>query len=80
MGWNVVVYEQLYARMNIFYCYLLVTNINFIMGLTCIHYIVFELIISTTAIYVTNTCVVSLSLTVTPRVVVPLCPPAKCNG
>jgi hypothetical protein len=47
MGWNVVIYEHLYAQMNIFYYYLLVTNINFITGLTSIHYIMSELIVST---------------------------------
>ena len=73
-----VVYE-LYAQMNIFYCYLLVTNIHFIMGLTCIHYIAYELIISKTATYATKTCIVSVSL-VTPRVVAPFWLPDKCNG
>jgi hypothetical protein len=80
MGWNVVIYEQLYDQMNIFYCYLLVTNIDFIVGLTCIHYIAFGLIIGTTAIYATKTCIVSVLLMVTPCVVTPFCLPDKCNG
>ena len=72
MGWNVVIYEHLQDQLNIFYCYLPVTNINFITGF-CIHFILFELIISTTAIYATKNCKLSVSLMVTPRVVAPFC-------
>lgn len=73
-------YMNNYAKMNIFYCHVLVTKINFIMGLTYIHYIAYELIIDKTATYATKTCIVSVSPTATPRAVAPFCPPDKCNG